>query len=70
MKDIISDFDSLSEEKFTEYAGKWIAVIEGKIIVHGSSFKEVYEIVSKKYPEKKPLIGKLPEAGLTVLSVG
>ena len=52
-----------------EIAGEWIALINGKIIAHADSFREVYEYTLKNYPGKKPLIGRLPEASPVVLSI-
>ena len=69
MQDIISNFESLSEEESSKYAGEWIAIISNKIVVHSKSFKEVYEFVRKNYPNEKPLIGKLPESNPIVLSI-
>lgn len=69
MQNIISNFESLSEKEMSQYAGKWIAVLNNKIVFYGDSFKEVYTNAKKEYPNEKPLIGKLPEAMPVVLSV-
>lgn len=70
MQDIISNFESLSEEETSKYAGEWVAVIDNKIVMHSKSFKEVYKFIKKNYPNEKPLIGRLPEATPIVLSIG
>lgn len=69
MQEIISNFESLSEEDISKYAGEWIAIVDNKVIVHGKSFKEVYEFVKEKYPKERPLIGKLPEASPVIFSI-
>lgn len=69
MQDIISNFDSLSEEEVSKYAGEWVAIINDKIVIHSKSFKEVYEFIKKNYPNEKPLMGRLPEAIPVVLSI-
>lgn len=69
MQNIISNFESLKEKDFSDYAGEWVAVIDNKIIEHGVSFKEVYERVKQKNPNERPLIGKIPENNLITLSV-
>jgi hypothetical protein len=69
MQEIISNFESLTEEDISKYAGQWIAVIDGKVVFNSKSFKHLYTSVKEKYPSKKPLIGKLPEAIPTTLSV-
>lgn len=69
MQNIISNFESLSEEDISKYAGEWIAVINNKIVSHGESLKEVYESAKKEYPQERPLIGKLPDNIPVILSV-
>jgi len=66
MQNIILNFESLSEEIMSEYAGKWVAIIDQKVVVSGISFKEVY--AKKEYTNEKPLVCKLPEASFTILS--
>ena len=68
MQQIISNFESLSEEDISKYAGQWIAVIDGKIVFNSKSFKKLYSFLKENHPNKKPLIGKLPEAIPTILS--
>ena len=69
MQDIISNFESLSEEETSKYAGEWVVVIDNKIAIHSKSFKEFYNFIKKNYPNEKPLIGKLPESVPIVLSM-
>jgi len=69
MQKLIDNFDSLSEEMMTKYAGKWIAVINGDVVASGKSFKEVYELVKIKHPKSKPLYGLVPEAVPLVFNV-
>ena len=68
MRSIMSNFESLSEEDASKYAGKWIAVIDRRVVIYGNSFKEVYNEVKKQFPNKRPLIGKFPESVPIVFS--
>jgi len=69
MAEITSNFELLSEEEITKYAGEWVAIVENKIVKHGKSFKKVYNSVKEEYPGKKPLFGKLPETIPLVYSI-
>jgi hypothetical protein len=69
MQDIISNFESLSEEETSKYDGEWVAVIDNKIVIHNKSFKEVYNFIKTNYPNEKPLISRLIEATPIVLSL-
>jgi hypothetical protein len=70
MQNLISNFEALSEEDLSLFAGQWIAVLNEEIVAHNNSFKEVYKYVKENYPRERPLIGKLPEANPVVLSIG
>jgi hypothetical protein len=59
---MISNFESLSEEDSTKYAGEWIAIINNKIVAHGRDVKEVVKKAKMLYPKERPLIGRLPDA--------
>lgn len=61
MQKTVDNFESLSEEIMTRYAGEWVAVVEGKVIAHGKSFQEVYKSVKKISPFSKPLFGRVPD---------
>ena len=65
-KQIISNFESLSEEDLKKYSGKWVAVVKGSIVLQNKSFKSLMEFVKKDYPNDKPLVGKIPETDLLI----
>ena len=69
MQDIVDNFESLSEKEFSEYAGEWVAVVDGNVVAHNKIFKEVYEFIKEHYSREKPLMGRIPEATPVVLSV-
>jgi hypothetical protein len=69
MQNIISNFESLNEEDISKYSGNWVAIIDSKVVFNSKSFKELYSYIKKNYPGQRPLIGKLPEANPTVLSI-
>ncbi len=53
----------------SEYAGKWIAIVDGKVVASGDRADEVIDKVRKEYPDKKFLISKVPEPGMLILGV-
>jgi hypothetical protein len=50
-----------------DYVGKWIAIVGDKVVASGKDGKVVFEEVKKKYPEKEPLILKVPEDKVMLL---
>ena len=53
----------------SEYAGKWIAIVDGKVVASGERADEVIDKVRKEYPNRKFLISKVPEPGMLILGV-
>ncbi len=51
----------------SEYAGKWIAIVDGKVVASGDRADEVYERAKGLYPNKIIAIDKVPENNLMVL---
>ena len=60
---------SAHQKELAQYGGKWIAVLDGKILATGGTVKEVMEKVSKKNIRELPLVTKIPRAdeGMYVL---
>lgn len=50
-----------------KYAGKWIAVVDGKVVSKGHAGKEVFKEAKQKYPDKTPLIMKVPSSTVMLL---
>ena len=69
MQKIIDNFESLSEEVMTKYAGQWIAIVNGKVIANGKSFKEVHKKVQSSYSNEKPLYGWVPDAIPSIFNI-
>ncbi len=57
-----------SSEIENEYAGKYIAIHENKVVAAGRTIHEVYE-VTDKIGVKNPLITYVPRAGEELLLV-
>ena len=51
----------LSIQNLDEYRGKWIAILDNKIIAEGTELKEVYEEATKKSKVRTPLFKRIPE---------
>ena len=51
----------------SEYAGKWIAIVDGKVVEWGDRADKVYNEAKRKYPNKTIAIDKVPENNLMIL---
>lgn len=52
------DFIMSSSEDLTP--GTWVAVV-GEDVIEGENSKEVYDKVTKKYPNTEPFVMKVPD---------
>jgi len=53
----------------TKYAGKWIAIVNQKVVSTGEDAKKVYQDAKEKYPRKKPSLAKVPTKDTLILVV-
>lgn len=57
---------SISHE-LGQHLGKWIAVVGEEIVATGKTAKEVYDKAKEKYPDREPLIMKIPKETVMLL---
>ncbi len=49
-----------------KYVDKWIAIVDDEIVI-GETGKEVFKVARRKYPQKTPLILKVPSKAVMLL---
>jgi len=60
-------FIKLPKTTQKKYEGQYIVMIDGKIITHGMEIDRILPNIRKKYPNKIPLVTKLPKAEAMIL---
>ena len=50
-----------------DYAGLWIALVEGKVAASKKTFREAYLGAKNLLPGKKPLFAKIPSREVMIL---
>ena len=66
---VLKDFESYSKADLSKYSGKWVVVVNQKIVASGKDSKKLLEKVEKKYPKQTPMLAKVPKKILQVLSI-
>lgn len=66
-KESDKDYEFYLNSDLKEYAGKWIATVEGKIIASGIRADEVMIEAEKKCPDKIIALSKVPTDDLLIL---
>lgn len=53
-------------DKLERFAGKWVAVLDGKVIAHGTDARKVYDEALKKSNGREPLLFRVPSEDIMV----
>lgn len=53
------DYEWYVKTDFSQYTGKWLAILDKKVVAVGRTIQEVLEKVKKEYPAKRPLVTKI-----------
>lgn len=55
------DYEWYLNADLDEYAGKWIVIVNKKVVESGNNIKEMLEKARKTHPKTKPFLAKVPE---------
>lgn len=69
LKEINSNFESLTVQDMSKYAGQWIGVVKGNIVANHNTMQEVQKEIEQRFFKEKALIGKVPENKQLILSI-
>lgn len=62
------EFEFYLKADLSKYEGKYVAIIEDKVIASGDNAKEVLEEARRKIPDKTPTLAKIPTADIFIWS--
>ncbi len=54
-----ADYEWYLNEDLSNYAGKWVAIINKKVVAFGVNVAAVLDEVRKRYPTKRPFLTKV-----------
>jgi hypothetical protein len=66
-KAICKNYQFYLNSDLSEYSGKWIAMVDGKVVASGERADEVYKNAKKKHPKKKIAIDMVPSSDILIL---
>ena len=61
------NFAAFSKLDKTPYRGKYVVMIDGKMVGKGSDIESMLAKTRKKYPGKTPLVAKIPREEVMIL---
>ena len=56
-----------SKANLSKYIGKYIAIVDNRVVSSGENAKEVWKTAKEKYPDKTPSLAKVPKEELLIL---
>lgn len=54
-----TNYEWFLEKDLSEYAGKWIAIVDRRVVASGKDVNKIFKEVKTKFPNKRPLITKI-----------
>ncbi|MEK6823487.1 MAG: DUF5678 domain-containing protein [Nanoarchaeota archaeon] len=57
------NYETYLHANLESYRGKWIVIFDKNIIAVGKDIKKILDEASKKHPNKKFMLAKVPEEG-------
>ena len=66
---VSKEFEFYLKADLSKYEGKYIAIVEDKVVAFGKNAKKVFEEAKKKFPDKTPTLSKIPKDDTLVLII-
>jgi len=63
------DFEFYLKADLSRYKGKYVAIVEAQVVGSGDNAKELLEEVTRKYPDKRPTLVKVPKEEALILKI-
>jgi len=67
MQTTTENFQAFAKLEREKYLGNYVIIIDGKVRAWGKDIKKMLQEVRKKYPNKTPLVAKIPKEEVMVL---
>lgn len=61
------EYEYFLQADLSGYIGNWIVIVDDKIVASGKDIKELYAEVKKRYPNKRPLLSRIPDKETMIL---
>ena len=62
-----SESYQISHEEMRKYAGRYVAIMDGKVVASGKNLYQKIEEIERKHPNKKILVTYVPTEDLLIL---
>ena len=56
-----ANYEWFLKNDLRDYSGKWLAIIDKKVVASGDNVNQIIQKVKKEHPNKKPFITKVKD---------
>lgn len=67
MQESVIEYTMTIGKGMEKYEGRWIGIVDKKIVANGDNAKKVFDEVKKNHPKKVPFVMKIPSDGVMLL---
>lgn len=64
---VSKEFEFYLKADLSKYEGEYVAIVDDKVVAFGDNAKEVLDEAKKKFPNKKPMLAKIPTEDTLIL---
>jgi hypothetical protein len=64
---VIENFNFFREQDLSKFAGKWVIIVNKKIVDSGDNLKQLMENANSKYPKEEPFVARAPSGKALIL---
>lgn len=57
----MNNYEWFLQQDLSKYSGKWLAIVDKKVIAAGTKVEEVIKEAKKEFPAKRPMITKVKD---------
>ena len=64
---VSTEFEFYLKADLRKYEGKYVAIVDDKVVASGDNAKEVLNEAKRKFPSKMPTLAKIPREEALIL---
>jgi orotate phosphoribosyltransferase-like protein len=54
------NYEYFMKNDFSRYEGKWVVIVNKRVVATGNNIKKMLEKVKKEFPTSEPFLAKIP----------
>jgi len=68
-EEMSKEFDFFVKADLSKYKGLYVAIVDDRVVSNGGNAKVVWEEAKKRFPDKTPMLVKIPKEETLILVI-